>query len=108
MCSVVYRQHIPVISALYQHDALPNLMALAGLGERDARRGRAGVRRVRAVLGRRRQSLRLTGGRGSSLVSRDVGGAARRRGLLVRSEEHTSELQFSGELVFRVLLEKTN
>src|SRR5438034_7258733 len=70
-------------------------------------RSARGTRRqpVARVLQRRLPAARAQGG-AADAGGRRGGGLARRRGVLRRSEEHTSELQSHSDLVCRLLLEK--
>src|SRR5688572_15771798 len=81
------------IYTLSLHDALP----ISGAAERDEAMARVAV-----------ATLQLAPHRPGDVVHRHVGIAVDPDANVVRSEEHTSELQSQSNLVCRLLLEKKN
>src|SRR5690606_42037504 len=88
----------PDIYTLSLHDALPIC-----LGPGDLRHGACRCHSARRAAGTARRD-ELGAGRGGSRAMRGIALTA----ALVRSEEHTSELQSRENLVCRLLLEKKN
>src|SRR5690606_42161741 len=105
------RFHVATTAASYPlslHDALPisTLIVLIGEGRELGETARAVDLASDGALSRILKRGDLSGKSGKTLLLHDVPNIKAERVLLVRSEEHTSELQSRENLVCRLLLEK--
>src|SRR5205814_9230410 len=100
--------HATTTTALYRlslHDALPILPLIA---RKLREHGVPGTRRVAVISHATRPEQRTVTGTLDDIEARAAAAKIEPPALIVRSEEHTSELQSLRHLVCRLLLEKKN